>query len=178
MIGMTGDDNINGRITRNKSELDESLKSARMSLKESEEKKDEGSIARDYSNIGQILKDKGELDEALRHAKKALEIQTKLNDEVGMAVSYNNIGQILQDKGELDEALSYAKMALKMDEELNDLFQVASDYFNLISLYYLIKNDREELVYLKKLKQLLDRVPSYSSMDYIIKRIKELEDKA
>ena len=39
MIGMTGDDNINGRITRNKSELDESLKSARMSLKESEEKK-------------------------------------------------------------------------------------------------------------------------------------------
>ena len=134
---MASDDGVKGRIIRNKSELDEALKSARMSLKESEDKKDDGSIARDYSNIGQILKD----------------------------------------KGELDEALSYAKMALKMDEELNDLFQVATDYFNLISICYLIKNDWEELVYLKKLKQLLDRVPSYSSMDYIIKRIKELEDK-
>ena len=134
---MASDDGIKGRIIRNKSELDEALKSARMSLKESEDKKDDGGIARDYSNIGQILKD----------------------------------------KGELDEALTYAKMALKMDEELNDLFQVATDYFNLISLCYLIKNDGEELVYLKKLKQLLDRVPSYSSMDYIIKRIKELEDK-
>jgi tetratricopeptide (TPR) repeat protein len=177
MIGMTSDDGVKGRIIRNKSELDEALKSARMSLKESEEKKDDGSIARDYSNIGQILKDKGELDEALSYAKMALEIQTRLDDKVGMAVSYNNIGQILQDRGELDEALRYAKMALKMDEELNDLFQVATDYFNLISLCYLIKNDGEELVYLKKLKQLLDRVPSYSSMDYIIKRIKELEDK-
>ena len=134
---MASDNGVKGRIIRNKSELDEALKSARMSLKESEDKKDDGGIARDYSNIGQILKD----------------------------------------KGELDEALSYAKMALKMDEELNDLFQVATDYFNLISLCYLIKNDEEELVYLKKLKQLLDRVPSYSSMDYIIKRIKELEDK-
>jgi tetratricopeptide (TPR) repeat protein len=138
---------------------------------------DQVGMAIDYNNIGTILQDRGELDEALSYAKMALEIQTKLNDQVGMAVSYNNIGQILQDRGELDEALSYAKMALKLDEELNDLFQVATDYFNLISLCYLIKNDGEELVYLKKLKQLLDRVPSYSSMDYIIKRIRELEDR-
>jgi len=58
------------------------------------------------------------------------------------------------------------------------MFQVATDYFNLISLYYLRQDYREELVYLKKLKQLLDRVPNYSKMDYIIKRINELDNKS
>ncbi len=99
-----------------------------------------------------------------------------MNDKVGMAISYNNIGQIFQDKGDLDEALKYGKMSLKIDEELNDLFQVATDYFNLISLYYLKNDEKEELLYLKKLKELLDRVPNYSHMDYILKRIRELED--
>ncbi len=58
------------------------------------------------------------------------------------------------------------------------MFQVATDYFNLVSLYYLKQDIEEELVYLKKLKQLLDRVSNYSKMDYIIKRIKELENKS
>ena len=38
-------------------------------------------------------------------------------------------------------------------------------------------NNKEELDYLKKIKQLLDKVPKYSKMDYIIKRINELENK-
>ncbi len=95
-----------------------------------------------------------------------------------MAVIYNNIGQIYQDKGDLDEALNYARLALKIDEELKDMFQVATDYFNLISLCYIRQDKEEELVYLKKLKHLLDRVSNYSNMDYIIKRIKELDDKS
>ncbi len=82
-----------------------------------------------------------------------------------------------QDKGDLDEALKYGKMALVIDEELNDLFQMATDYLNLTSLYYLKKNEKEELFYLKKLKELLDQVPEYSHMDYIVKRIMELENK-
>ena len=95
-----------------------------------------------------------------------------------MAVTYNNIGQIYQDKGDLDEALSYAKLALKIDEELKDMFQVTTDYFNLASIYYLKKDKEEELVYLKKIKQLLDKVPNYSKMDYLVKRIKELENES
>ncbi len=107
----------------------------------------------------------------------ALEIQTELNDKSSMAIIYNNLGQIFQDKGNIDEALKYGKMALVIDEELNDLFQMATDYFNLTSLYYLKKNEKEELFSLKKLKELLDQVPEYSHMDYIVKRIMELENK-
>ncbi len=135
-------------------------------------------MAIDYNNIGTILHVRGDLDEALNYAKKALEIQTELNDKTSMAVIYNNIGQIYQDKGDLDEALNYARLALKIDEELKDMFQVATDYFNLISLCYIRQDKEEELVYLKKLKHLLDRVSNYSNMDYIIKRIKELDDKS
>jgi hypothetical protein len=38
------------------------------------------------------------------------------------------------------------------------------------------QNNKEELVYLKRIKQLLDKVPKYSKMEYIIKRINELEN--
>ena len=55
------------------------------------------------------------------------------------------------------------------------MFQVALDYFNLASICNLKQDNEEELVYLKKIKQLLDKVPEYSKMEYIIKRIKELE---
>jgi tetratricopeptide (TPR) repeat protein len=92
-----------------------------------------------------------------------------------MAVTYNNIGQIYQDKGDLDQALDYAKLALSLDEESKDMFQVALDYFNIASICNLKQDNEEELVYLKKIKQLLDKVPEYSKMEYIIKRIKELE---
>jgi tetratricopeptide (TPR) repeat protein len=93
-----------------------------------------------------------------------------------MAVTYNNIGQIYQDKGDLNKALEYAKLALSIDEESKDMFQVALDYFNLASICNLKQDNEEELVYLKKIKQLLDKVPQYSKMEYIIKRINELEN--
>jgi tetratricopeptide (TPR) repeat protein len=117
------------------------------------------------------------LDQALQYAKKALEIQTDLDDKIRMAVTYNNIGQMYQDKGDLDEAFNYAKLALTIDEETKDMFQVALDYFNLASICNLKQNNKEELDYLKKIKQLLDKVPKYSKMEYIIKRINELENK-
>ena len=113
----------------------------------------------------------------LQFAKKALEIQTELDDKIRMAVTYNNIGQMYQDKGDLDEAFNYAKLALTIDEETKDMFQVALDYFNLASICNLKQNNKEELDYLKKIKQLLDKVPKYSKMEYIIKRINELENK-
>ena len=105
------------------------------------------------------------MDEALRNAKKALEIQTELDDKIRMAVTYNNIGQMYQDKGDLDEAFNYAKLALTIDEETKDMFQLALDYFNLASICNLKQNNKEELDYLKKIKQLLDKVPKYSKMD-------------
>jgi len=121
---------------------------------------------------------KGNLDQALDYAKKALEIHTELDDKIRMAVTYNNIGQMYQDKGELDQALDYAKLALTIDEKSKDMFQVALDYFNLASICNLKQNNEEELFYLKKIKQLLDKVPEYSKMEYIIKRINELENKS
>ena len=57
------------------------------------------------------------------------------------------------------------------------MFQVALEYFNLDIICNLKQNNEEELVYLKRIKQLLDKVPEYSKMEYIIKRIKELENK-
>ena len=48
---------------------------------------------------------------------------------------------------------------------------MAADYFNLTSLYYLKNDESEELFYLKKLKELLNRGPKYSHLDYILKRI-------
>ena len=68
-------------------------------------------------------------------------------------------------------------MALTIDDESKDMFQVALEYFNLDIICNLKQNNEEELVYLKKIKQLLDKVPEYSKMEYIIKRIKELENK-
>jgi tetratricopeptide (TPR) repeat protein len=111
------------------------------------------------------------LDQALQYAKKALEIQTDLDDKIRMAVTYNNIGQMYQDKGDLDEAFNYAKLALTTDEETKDMFQVALDYFNLASICNLKQNNKEELDYLKRIKLLLDKVPNYSKMEYIIKTI-------
>lgn len=93
-----------------------------------------------------------------------------------MAIEFNNLGTMLQDKGGLDQVLDYAKLALTIDEESQDMFQVALDYFNLASICNLKQNNEEELIYLKKIKQLFDRIP-YSKMEYIIKRIKELEYK-
>jgi len=66
-------------------------------------------------------------------------------------------------------------LALSLDKESKYMFQVALDYFNLASICNLKQDNEEELVYLKKIKQLLDKVPEYSKMEYIIKRIKELE---
>jgi hypothetical protein len=40
------------------------------------------------------------------------------------------------------------------------------------------QNNEEELIYLKKIKQLLDKVPKYSKIEYIVKRINELENKS
>jgi tetratricopeptide (TPR) repeat protein len=131
-----------------------------------------------YNNIGRLRPDKSDLDEALEVAWISLKKNKETNDKIGIARDYNNIGQILKDKGDLDEALKYGKMALVIDEELNDLFQMATDYFNVISLCYLKKNKKDELFYLKKLKGLLDQVPEYSHMDYIMKRIMELENKS
>ncbi len=111
------------------------------------------------------------MDQALQYAKKALEIQTDLDDKIRMAVTYNNIGQMYQDKGDLDEAFNYAKLALTIDEETKDMFQVALDYFNFTSICNLKQNNKEELDYLKKIKLLLDEVPKYSKMEYIIKTI-------
>jgi len=75
----------------------------------------------------------------------------------------------------MDQDLDYAKLALSVDKETKDMFQVALEYFNLDIICNLKQNNEEELVYLKKIKQLLDKVPEYSKMEYIIKRIKELE---
>ena len=77
----------------------------------------------------------------------------------------------------MDQDLDYAKLALSVDKETKDMFQVALEYFNLDIICNLKQNNEEELVYLKKIKQLLDKVPEYSKMEYIIKRIKELENK-
>jgi len=66
-------------------------------------------------------------------------------------------------------------LALSLDKESKYMFQVALDYFNLASICNLKQDNEEELVYLKRIKQLLDKVPEYSKMEYIIKRIKELE---
>ena len=126
---------------------------------------------------GRIIRDKSNLDEDLSLAKSSLKKSEELNDLNSMAIDYNNIGQILKEKGDLDEALDYAKLALTIDEESKDMFQVALDYFNLASICNL-KQNKEELVYLKKIKQLLDKVPEYSKMEYIIKRINELENKS
>jgi len=68
-------------------------------------------------------------------------------------------------------------LALSVDKETKDMFQVALEYFNLDIICNLKQNNEEELVYLKRIKQLLDKVPEYSKMEYIIKRIKELENK-
>jgi tetratricopeptide (TPR) repeat protein len=106
----------------------------------------------------------------------SLKKNEELNDLHSMAIDYNNIGQLLKEKGDLDEAFNYAKLALTIDEETKDMFQVALDYFNLASICNLKQNDKEELDYLKRIKQLLDKVPKYSKMEYIIKRINELEN--
>ena len=125
-----------------------------------------------------IIRDKSNLDEDLNLAKISLKKSEELNNLDGMAIDYNNIGQILKEKGELDQALDYAKLALTIDEKSKDMFQVALDYFNLASICNLKQNNEEELFYLKKIKQLLDKVPEYSKMEYIIKRINELENKS
>ena len=75
----------------------------------------------------------------------------------------------------MDQDLDYAKLALSVDKESKYMFQVALEYFNLDIICNLKQNNEEELVYLKKIKQLLNIVPEYSKMEYIIKRIKELE---
>jgi tetratricopeptide (TPR) repeat protein len=170
------DTNSKGTIVRDKSNLEEDLNLAMDYLKKNEEINNlEGMVAA-FNNIGQILKEKGDLDKALDYAKKALEIHKELDDKVRIAISYNNIGQIYQDIGDLDKALDYAKLALKIDEESKDMFQISLDYFNLASICNLKQNDEEELVYLKKIKQLLDKIPD-SKMEYIVKRINELENK-
>ncbi|MGN6822830.1 MAG: tetratricopeptide repeat protein [Candidatus Nitrosocosmicus sp.] len=175
----TEDKSGSKRMTiQDKSNLDEELKLAKMSLKKSEELNDLDSMAIEFNNIGTIMLSKGDLDQALDYAKKALEIHIELDDKVRMAITYNNIGQIYQDKGDLDQALDYAKLALTIDEESKDMFQVTLDYFNLASICNLKQNDDEELVYLRKIKQLLDKVPEYSKMEYIVKRINELENKS
>ncbi len=133
-------------------------------------------MANGYNNIDPIRTNQDDLDKDLKYAMESLKKNEEFKDRGGMARDYSNMGQVLKDKGDLDEALKYGKMSLKIDEELNDLFQVATDYFNLISLYYLKNDEKEELLYLKKLKELLDRVPNYSHMDYILKRIRELEN--
>ena len=58
------------------------------------------------------------------------------------------------------------------------MFQVAIEYFNLASICNLKQNKEKELFYLKKIKQSLDEVSNYSKMEYIIKRINELENKS
>ena len=91
------EDNTNSKalIIRDKSNLDEDLNLAKISLKKSEELNNLDGMAIDYNNIGQILKEKGELDQALDYAKKALEIHTRLNNKTGMAIEFNNIGTIM-----------------------------------------------------------------------------------
>jgi len=69
-------------------------------------------------------------------------------------------------------------LALSVDKETKDMFQVALEYFNLDIICNLKQNNEEELVYLKKIKQLLNIVPEYSKMEYIIKRTNELENKS
>jgi len=78
----------------------------------------------------------------------------------------------------MDQDLDYAKLALSVDKESKYMFQVALEYFNLDIICNLKQNNEEELVYLKKIKQLLNIVPEYSKMEYIIKRTNELENKS
>ncbi|MGN6708349.1 MAG: tetratricopeptide repeat protein, partial [Candidatus Nitrosocosmicus sp.] len=101
----TEDKSDSKRMTiQDKSNLDEELKLAKMSLKKSEELNDLDSMAIEFNNIGQILKEKGDLDQALDYAKKALEIHRSLNNKIGMAIEFNNIGTIMLSIGNLDQA--------------------------------------------------------------------------
>jgi hypothetical protein len=62
------EDNTNseGLVIWDKSNLDEDLNLAMISLKKNDELNDLHSMAIDYNNIGQLLKEKGDLDEALQ----------------------------------------------------------------------------------------------------------------
>lgn len=83
-----------------------------------------------------------------------------------MAIEFNNLGTMLQDKGGLDQVLDYAKLALTIDKESKDMPQVALDYFNLDSICNLKQNNEKELVYLKKINQILESSRTFKNEIY------------
>jgi hypothetical protein len=80
-----------------------------------------------------------------------------------MAIEFNNIGTRMLSKSNLDQALEYAKLALTIDEESKDMLQVALDYFNLASICNLKQSNEEEIVYHKKIKQLLESFRTFEN---------------
>src|SRR5919106_1499637 len=105
------EDNTNNKelIIRDKSNLDEDLSLAKISLKKSEESNDLDSMATDYNNIGQILKDKGDLNKALEYAKLALSIDEESKDMFQVALDYFNLASICNLKQDNEEELVYLK---------------------------------------------------------------------
>ena len=83
-----------------------------------------------------------------------------------MAIEFNNLGTMLQDKGDLDQDLDYTKLALTIDKESKDMPQVALDNFNLASICNLKQNNEEELVYIKKIKQILESSRTFKNGIY------------
>jgi len=142
-------------------EIDKALEYYFLSLKISEEMKEQHGMANCYNSIALTYEYQGELDKALEYYFLSLKIREEFKDTEGMAHQYWNIASFYHIKKDYTNCISYYTKAASSYFELNNSYGNASGFYTKGTLFE-IENKLDSAIYSYK-----QAISYYKEIDHI-----------
>ena len=120
-----------------------------------------------YSNIGLTYERMNQLDSAYIYSSKALTINREIDDRVGVMIDLNNLAYILQRQEKYEEALSLFKESMLIANSLNKPAELEKIYFNMLDIYGILRDDKNELVYYELFSWVRENINSQDVLDLL-----------
>lgn len=151
-----------GNIHVKQKELEKGMTYYLEVLKYFEQKKDSGSIAIIYENMGSVLSANGNHKDAERYFLNSLEISKKIESSKSIAISYNHLAKLYinMESQDLERSIENSLLALKHAKKSKDKLLINQIKGNLGGFYTL--NDD----FLNAKTYLLDAEKGFAKLDY------------
>ena len=113
-----------------------------------------------YANLGSIFEHKGKIDSAWVYYRKSMALNIEAGSNLGISLCHADFGSLYEKDKQYDEATKEYETAYQLMKASKDEWHALNILIALSRIYYTTGNETKEKEYLKKAKEIAERIKS------------------